>query len=396
MLIAIAISMPECGGVPPETSDTLLAALARLGMELGITATDDQNREMAKEALRHLAQQRATWLLVYDNVRDPDQLTDLIPTYGARVLITSRFSDWSGWAEEVAVDTLPRAEAIEYLQNRTGRHDETGANVLAEALGCLPLALDHAAAYCRRTQLQFVDYAAKAARLIATVPRGVAYPRSVMATFSLAIEEATKQCADAAILIAYLAFWPRLEIEMLQVRGAVADETQLMEAVIALVEASLVMHTSMPDGTPALTVHSLVTTVARLQTEADGTASIAWDRLLGHFAVLFPELFRQSKLRNLDLTRETDGVIDRLLPLSSLGLEGPLGARLHALVAAVIEERWYCREKLHGNAISDARTYFDKRGEDLPPGLVEYIEELSTIYNQTTAVLRSLIGIWGI
>jgi len=34
-----------------------------------------------------------------------------------------------------------------FLQSRTGRSDAAGAEALAEALGRLPLALDHAAAF---------------------------------------------------------------------------------------------------------------------------------------------------------------------------------------------------------------------------------------------------------
>jgi hypothetical protein len=50
---------------------------------------------------------------------------------------------------------LPIAEAIAFLMDRAGRSDETGARTLAEALGRLPLALDHAAAACKRTQMSF-------------------------------------------------------------------------------------------------------------------------------------------------------------------------------------------------------------------------------------------------
>jgi hypothetical protein len=34
------------------------------------------------------------------------------------VLITSRFSDWTGWADEVALDALPLDEAAALLQSR--------------------------------------------------------------------------------------------------------------------------------------------------------------------------------------------------------------------------------------------------------------------------------------
>src|SRR5262249_27313940 len=142
---------------------------------------------------RRLAEQRATWLLVYDNVTAPDAIAGLLPSAGARVLITSRFTDWTELADEVALDVLPVEEAVVLLESRAGREDVAGARMLADALGRLPLALDHAAAYCKRTQMRFADYATKASSLIDAAPRGVGYPRSVAATFELAITEAVAQ-----------------------------------------------------------------------------------------------------------------------------------------------------------------------------------------------------------
>ncbi len=140
---------------PAETRTGLLSALASLAVTLGAATAEEADVEKAaKAALRRLAEQRATWLLVYDNVPAPDDIADLLPSAGARVLITSRFSDWSELADEVALDVLPLEEAVALLQSRTGRSDAAGAKTLAEALGRLPLALDHAAAYCKRTQMQ--------------------------------------------------------------------------------------------------------------------------------------------------------------------------------------------------------------------------------------------------
>ena len=140
---------------PAETRTGLLSALASLAVTLGAATAEEADVEKAaKAALRRLAEQRATWLLVYDNVTAPDDIADLLPSAGARVLITSRFSDWSELADEVALDVLPLEEAVALLESRTGRSDAAGAKTLAEALGRLPLALDHAAAYCKRTQMQ--------------------------------------------------------------------------------------------------------------------------------------------------------------------------------------------------------------------------------------------------
>jgi len=53
--------------------------------------------------------------------------------------------------------------------------------------------------------MQFADYAAKASSLMDVAPHGVGYPRSLAATFDLAITAAAKQCPAAEALMAYLA-----------------------------------------------------------------------------------------------------------------------------------------------------------------------------------------------
>src|SRR5262249_31783064 len=183
---------------PAETRTGLLSALTGLAVTLGAATAEEADVEKAaKAAMRRLSEQRSTWLLVYDNVPAPEAVADLMPSAGARVLITSRFSDWSELADEVALDVLPLEEAVALLQIRTRRGDAVGAKTLAEALDSLPLALDHAAAYCKRTQMRFADYATKTSGLISAAPRGAGYPRSVAATFDLAITEAVAQCPAA-------------------------------------------------------------------------------------------------------------------------------------------------------------------------------------------------------
>ena len=95
------------------------------------------------------------FLLVYDNVPSPELLDALVPKRGAAVLVTSRAPDWSGVAQEVFVDTLPEDMAVEFLLRRAGRTDAESARRLAVALGCLPLALDHAGAYVKRAAIGF-------------------------------------------------------------------------------------------------------------------------------------------------------------------------------------------------------------------------------------------------
>jgi len=275
---------------PAETHTGLLSALAGLAVTLGAAAAEEVNLEKAANAaLRRLAGQRATWLLVYDNVPEPKDIVELLPSGGARVLITSRFSDWSELADEVALDVLPLEEAATFLQSRAARSDAAGANTLAEALGNLPLALDHAAAYCKRTQMRFGDYTKKASSLIDIAPRGVGYPRSVAATFDLAITQAVTQCPAAEPLMAYLAHCAPDRTPMTLVEGAVEDEAERLQALAALAEVSLVQHHPFEDGTPAVTVHRLVQAVARARSEANGSAQDALGRVIARLVAIYPE-----------------------------------------------------------------------------------------------------------
>jgi tetratricopeptide (TPR) repeat protein len=275
---------------PAEMRTGLLSALGSLAVTLGAATQEEADVEKAaKAALRRLAEQRATWLLVYDNVSAPDHIADLLPSAGARVLITSRFSDWSEVADEVALDVLPLAGAITFLQRRTGRSDAAGAQTLAEALGNLPLALDHAAAYCKRTQMRFADYATKVSSLIDAVPRGAGYPRSVAATFDLAISEAVAQCPAAEALMAYLAQCAPESIPMILVEGAIEDQVTCLQSLGALAEVSLVKHNPFEDTTPAVTVHRLVQAVAGVRSEANGSAQDALRRLIARLLAIYPK-----------------------------------------------------------------------------------------------------------
>jgi hypothetical protein len=83
------------------------------------TAEEADVEKAAKAALRRLAEQRATGLLVYDNVSSPEEIADLLPSAGARVLITSRFPECRRWAEQVALDVLPLEEAVALIQKLT-------------------------------------------------------------------------------------------------------------------------------------------------------------------------------------------------------------------------------------------------------------------------------------
>jgi hypothetical protein len=132
-----------------------------------------------------------------------------------------------GWpATEVKIDVLSPDAAVAFLQKRAGRTDEVGAAHLAATLGCLPLALDHAGAYCRLTATSFSSYSKKIDLRIARAPKGAAYPASIAASFGLAIEKASAEQRAAETLLGLFAFLAPKDIPLDLLSEELVDEDE--------------------------------------------------------------------------------------------------------------------------------------------------------------------------
>jgi tetratricopeptide (TPR) repeat protein len=319
------------GGVwwcPAETRDGLLTSLSSLGVTLGVVTAEESNIEKAaRTALNRLAEMRATWLLVYDNAKSPEEIADYLPAAGASLLITSRFSDWSRWAIEVPLDVLSISDAGSLLLRRTDRNDDYGSKRLAAVLGQLPLALDQAAATCRMTQLSFSEYANKIEQFLADKPDGTIYPRSVAATFDVAISSVTDRypmaddiiavignCAPERIPLALIRGANRskalMEFEARLMRGArprwlpsavwkfvtkiagdltSEEDVEFRHALTALVQVSLIKHDPFENGTPAISAHRVVQAIARTRSTLRGLAHRIIENLVASMRMLYPD-----------------------------------------------------------------------------------------------------------
>ena len=158
-----------------EQHDRIRDALVSLGerLDLRLATTNGRDRAIAAvlEALH--AGVRPNWLLVYDNVAEPLHLQEYLPTCppGGHVIITSRLPTWPGYIEADSVEIQPftEDESVRFLRRRIPslaaarglreQDDEERsyqARRLAAALGHLPIAIEHAAAYLTETS-QSVD-----------------------------------------------------------------------------------------------------------------------------------------------------------------------------------------------------------------------------------------------
>lgn len=255
----------------------LIGSLARLAARLDpALAADRSDAEAARAALGWIAAGAVPFLLIYDNVESPDKVQDLLPSAGARVLITTRWQDWSGKAVEIGLDVLAAKDAVAFLQKRAGRSDDgEGAAQLAGELGFLPLALDHAGAYCAADRwLGFDEYRKRVQAHMVFVPKGAAYSVSVARTFELALEKAVSHSAAGEKLLSCLAFLDPQGVPIDLIKRAIPDETERSAALMALTEVSLIEH-SQHDGLSLVKLHRLVQAAMRARlTQCDQTNAV--------------------------------------------------------------------------------------------------------------------------
>lgn len=244
-----------------ETRTALCGSLAALGARLGFVGPHLDTVEAAKATLSRLPNSDPPWLLIYDNAGSPDELAGLLPDRMTRVIFTSRFPFWRELAEEIRIDVLPPEESILLLNTKAVRQDAGGAADLATVLDNLPLALDHAACFCRQSGLSFIEYGERVSALINLQPQGTMYPRSVAATFEIAISEVAKKCTDAEDFMSVLSYCAPDLIPRVLVDDVFDDEIERAKTVAALVNVSLIRHECLADGSPALAVHRLVQAV---------------------------------------------------------------------------------------------------------------------------------------
>ncbi len=253
--------------------DGAVADLAALAGELCELPPDLTIDLRAAEALRFLTTCRERWLLVLDNLAAPEQLAGCSPSSGnGRVLVTTRNRGLAQYAQVLTVDVFDLDTAVEYLLARTGRPDDRdAAGRLARALGCLPLALAHAGAYCA-LGAGFGEYL----ELLESLPPPelfdrapeVFYRETVASTWQASIEAAGGDAPLARDMLAMAALLAPEDIPR-SLFDALVDSDDPKQRK-ALLDAAAALHRfSLAVATPTtLSVHRLLQRVVR-----DGAAA---------------------------------------------------------------------------------------------------------------------------
>ena len=197
--------------IPAEQRDLINPALAKLAVYLGLRVGESitDAAQAVREALRR-GSPYPRWLLIFDNADDPDELTPFIPAGPGHVLITSGNAVWSRAAEPVEIDVFARAESLEYLQRRVASLSTRDAGVVAEKLGDLPLAIEHASAWLAETTMSAAGYVARLEdqlSLAESLSEPLGYPPSVAVTWRLSYDRLRERSPAAARLLELCAYF---------------------------------------------------------------------------------------------------------------------------------------------------------------------------------------------
>ena len=184
----------------------ITAGYARAAADLELLTAGETAEATADDAARRflgwLRRTDRRWAVVLDGVASPADADGLWPQGPAgQVIVTSRLreSEFAGAGATVAshaVSGFSRREALGYLNARLTDFPDQRIEALdlAEDLGGLPIALAQAAAVVSASRNTCRDYRAEYARRLATTTQALVdgCPQSMLATWSLAVEQAHK------------------------------------------------------------------------------------------------------------------------------------------------------------------------------------------------------------
>jgi tetratricopeptide (TPR) repeat protein len=220
--------------VRSDQEDAIQASLVGLGTQLRLPDVSpgdrDRSLRLVIEALQ-AGDPYARWLLIFDDVTQPGKLRRYIPQ-GGHVIVTSRINEWRQVlnTDGIEVREFDRAETVKFLRERVPQlamADDPSAEAaasadadrLAQVLGDLPLAAEHAAAYLGQTGAAVADYIAafeRDAHAVLSLDADMfATNRVVSTTWSVTRHSLSPEARELFQLLAFFAAEPISEQNLL-------------------------------------------------------------------------------------------------------------------------------------------------------------------------------------
>lgn len=336
---------------------------------------------------------RGRWLIVFDNVEDPEVLAAVLPPTGdGEVIVTSRNPAWRGLGPTLTVPPFDREESRAFLGRRSGEHDPVLVDELAEALSDLPLALEHACAYIAQTGIGLAAYrsllVSHPVELLAAPSTADPGRPSIASTWRVAFERVRQRSAPAARMLELLAFLAPDSVPDTLFRADGTDELAVNQHLSELLRLSLVDR-----QWGALRTHRLVQAVVRAwldPADRDRRLGEAVELVVGEAAVRRPQDWGDLVPQVLVLTDhllEAGGTHPRSGALLQLAVPCAHWLAGRALFPAAIQEL----EK----AVGLARSCGDRLAEGVALSLLGEITDRSGDWATARPYLEAALAVLG-
>jgi transcriptional regulator with XRE-family HTH domain len=340
--------------VSADTPASALAGFGELATLLALPVRSGPQFAHALAAVRQWLRWHPDWLIILDNLEDPQVLDQIALVGRGSVLITTRAQAIGAVGGCFEVPPLPEDEAVAFLLRRSkiarlegeaSAADCVAARALATWLGGLPLALDQAGGYVEETGCGlevYLDRFRSQEQLLLGRRGRLArdHPDSVDATLSLAYRRVARLNPAAGELLCLCAFLHPDLIPEEVLAPALADVVQLDEALADLATLSLVRRDPHSRG---LSVHRLVQDVVR-STLADDEQRDWAERAVGAIAAALPgsEPYHFSRFL-------------RFVPQANLAVELVTRWRIRTNEAARLLDRMGTHHQMTGNYAASRR-----------------------------------------
>lgn len=194
--------------IDAEQADQIPVHYTELADRLGLAKPDAGSKHNALALLADLRTRRR-WLIVLDNAEDPEQIKPWLPEGAGHVLITSRNPDWRGVARQTELSVFDRPDSVSYLRSQIPSLTVEDAELLATALGDLPLAMAQTAGVVGSgmTIERYRELLATNAEQILQVDRAPDYPASLAAAVGISAGRLENDYPDAAAVLRLAAFF---------------------------------------------------------------------------------------------------------------------------------------------------------------------------------------------
>jgi tetratricopeptide (TPR) repeat protein len=146
------------------------------------------------------------WLLIFDDANEPDEIGGLIPPGDGHILITSRNRGWNSLQDMLELEVFTRQESVQFLMSRMRWLSEVDAHRLADAVGDLPLILEHVAE-ARLPADSYITQLNDDPIALFSIGQPAPYRATVARTWSEMIQRLQSANSDSLDLLCRLAFF---------------------------------------------------------------------------------------------------------------------------------------------------------------------------------------------